>query len=120
MQTHRIGNDFTKSYNINLLPGIKVDSGYFTCHISYMCREKLFGLSDDSNNNSMVSINNTSFHFYGGSEKLMAEISHDVINLSVTIQRHNSFPSGPPVSYHYNHYVGVLFLLSLAEKLINS
>jgi hypothetical protein len=100
MYTNKIGQNFTKKYNLDLLPGIKLPIGTYKTHIEY--------ITDIGNSISMFYISRNVYR-----DIHTCTIGCDVREISLEIEE----LSNPAINYHYYLRVDRLILLNLAFKL---
>lgn len=103
----KVGQDFSKSIKLNLLPHIKVPTGYLRIRIDWITNDP----------HQITQYNSTEFN--GGNDTLDIIVGRDVHSITFWVHRHNSYPANPPVNYHTTIRIDHLLLLNLACKLIN-
>ena len=104
-----IGQDFTTTVKLNMLPGIKLPRGVYQTNIQY---------TTDSGGN--MTIHHISQNMHGGTTtELEYIVGQDVRHLTFQIYCHNSFPTNPLINYSYSIRVDRLILLNIALKLLN-
>ena len=102
MQINHIGNDFTQSFTLNLLPGIRFASGLLSVEILYA-------------SNINLTYNHTMFNVVANTE-INIKVGRDVRDVIVTICSCYSYQL--PVIAQYTMRIDNLFLLNIASRLI--
>lgn len=110
MQIQKLGNDFTKSIKMNLLPGIKLSRGYWRSEIQFV--------THDQHDN--MAFNYGSWNHGGEHQDFDIIVGQDVREITFICHRHNSFPGYPNTYYKYTLRVDRLLLLNIVYKLIGS
>jgi hypothetical protein len=105
----RIGQDFTKSIHLNLLPGIKLDKGYWQAEIRFI-----------TDVNGTRTLCNDMYNHYGEPRDFYVIVGQDVHEISFTCYRHNSYPGNPNTYIHYSLRVDRILLLNFIYALTNS
>lgn len=111
MQIQKLGNDFTKSIKINLLPGIKLSRGYWRSEIQF--------ITDDPTTNH-TAFNHGTWNHGGEHQDFDVIVGQDVREITFMCYRHNSYPGHPNTYIKYTLRVDRLLLLNLVYKLIGS
>ena len=110
MQFQHIGQDFTTSVKLNLLPGISLKRGVYQMELQYV-----------TDTGGITTMHHMSHNMLSGTpEELTAIVGRDVRHISFKINTHNSFPAAGVFYYRYDLRVDRLILLNLAYKLIYS
>lgn len=110
MQIQKLGNDFTKSFKMNLLPGIKLARGYWRSEIQ-------FNTFDASGN---MTFHHGSWNHGGEHQDFDIIVGQDVREITFMCYRHNSYPGHPNTYVKYTLRADRLLLLNLVYKLIGS
>lgn len=109
MTIQHLGEDFTTSVRLNLLPGIKLPRGIYQMNVQYF-----------TNISGNITVHHMSQNMLSGkSEDLTAIIGRDVRDINVQIFCHNSFPTNPLINYQFYMRIDRLILMNLATKLLN-
>lgn len=109
MTIQHLGEDFTTSVRLNLLPGIQLPRGVYQMHIQYF-----------TNIGGNMTVHHMSQNMMAGtSEELTAIIGRDVRDINVQIYCHNSYPTNPLINYQYYMRIDRLILMNFAIKLLN-
>jgi hypothetical protein len=108
MSMQHIGQDFSYTKNINLLPGFKLPRGVYQTNIQYL-----------TDTGGIITVHHMSQNMHGGTkDELVYSIGVDVREITFEIYCHNSFPTNPLIHYRYYLRVDRLILLNLAVKLL--
>lgn len=110
MQINKLGNNFTKSFKLNLLPGVKLARGYWRSEIQFV--------TQDANGNT--TFNHGSWNHGGEHQDFDCIVGQDVYEITFITHRHNSFPGYPNPYYKYTLRADRLLLLNLAYKFTGS
>lgn len=105
MNLRHIGEDFSSTIKLHLLPGIDIPRGILTVDIQHT---SVIGHTDTFNHGTYMTDH----------RDLEVYVGRDVRDISVTIYRHNSYPANPPIYFRYSMRLDKLILLNLACKLI--
>lgn len=97
-----IGQDFTKSVTLNLMPGISLPPMIYQVNISYVTIDK--------------QIMNYTSNSFMSTQDMTFVIAHDVRDISVEIIKYGAFSSD--IKANYSIRVDLLILLNLAVQLI--
>ena len=109
MTIQHLGEDFTTSVKLNLLPGIKLPRGIYQMNVQYF-----------TSYSSNVTMHHMSQNMLGNNpEELNCIVGRDVRDINIQICCHNSFPTSPLINYNYYMRIDRLILLNLAIKLLN-
>jgi hypothetical protein len=103
MQIQKLGQDFTKSFKINLLPGFILPKGYYRSDVTFV--------TDAA---GITMFHNGSYNHGGEPRDFDAIVGQDVREITFTCHRHNSFPGNPNVYFRYTMRVDRILLLNLA------
>jgi hypothetical protein len=109
MQIHKLGNDFTKSIKLNLLPGIKLAGGYWQTEITFVTTDK-----------ATTAYNSGTYNHGGLPTDFDVIVGQDVRDIQFRCYRHNSFPGNPNTYIRYSKRVDQILFLNLVYKLIGS
>lgn len=107
---HRIGNDFTKSIHLNLLPGIKLARGYWQADVRYTTIDP----------NANMAFNHGTFNHGGEPKDFNVIVGQDVREISFMCYRHNSYPGYPNTYIKYTLRVDRILLLNFVYHLVGS
>ena len=105
----RLGNDFTKSIKLNLLPGITLARGYWRADIRFM-----------TDVNGITTFHHGVYNHGGQAKDFDAIVGQDVREITFMCYRHNSFPGNPNTYIEYTLRVDRLLLLNFIYKLTRS
>jgi hypothetical protein len=104
MDIQRVGNDFTTSIKLDLVPHIKLPRGWIV--LEYECTTDTIGYMHTTIN--------------GISSSIM-EFGRDVYSIKWRLYCHNSFPTNPLLNIRSPEItIGELILLNLACKLLKT
>jgi len=109
MQIHKLGNEFTKSIKLNLLPGITLARGYWQTHILFYSTDK-----------ATTEFHSGTYNHSGYTTDFDVLVGQDVRDIQFTCHRHNSFPGNPTTYIRYSMRVDRLIFLNLIYKLVGS
>jgi len=104
--TQRIGQDFSNSIHLNLLPGIELARGYWQTDIRYI-----------TDVNSITTLHNSTYNHGGKPNDFFAIVGQDVREIEFRCYRHNSYPGKPNTYIHYNMRVDRILLLNFVYAL---
>lgn len=99
-----IGQLFTKSYDLDLLPGIKLPHGFYELNIRYV-----------TSVNEQVSIHHMSCNLSWHKKAFIYKVGCDIREIFFEIK---SLSYKNPICYKYNIRIDHLLLLNLALKVI--
>jgi hypothetical protein len=105
----KIGQDFTKSIKLNLLPGITLARGYWQAELRFI-----------TDVNGVTTFHNGVYNHGGEPTDFDAIVGQDVREIEFICHRHNSYPGNPNTYIHYTLRVDRLLLLNLVYKLTRS
>ena len=111
MRRHKLGNDFSKSFKMNLLPGIVLARGYWRSEIQF--------ITDNPTTNN-TGFNHSSNISGGEPSNFDVIVGQDVREITFLCYRHNSFPGNPNTYIKYTMRVDRILLLNLIYKLVGS
>jgi len=106
----KIGQDFTKSIKLNLLPGITLARGYWQADVRVV--------TDD--NNGIMGFQHGTYNHGGEPTDFDAIVGQDVREITFMCYRHNSYPGNPNTYIKYTLRVDRLLLLNFVYKLTRS
>jgi len=105
----KIGQDFTKSIKLNLLPGITLARGYWQADLRFI-----------TDVNGITTFHHGVYNHGGDPKEFDAIVGQDVREITFTCYRHNSFPGNPNTYINYTLRVDRLLLLNFIYKLTRS
>ena len=107
IQILKLGDDFTKSIKLNLLPGVILAKGYWQSDVRF----------HSVNKQGITEFNHGTFNHGGEPSDFDVIVASDVREITFMCYRHNSFPGHPNTYLKYTMRVDHLILLNFAYRL---
>jgi hypothetical protein len=108
MTVQHIGQDFSTSVKLNILPGLKLKRGIYQTNIQYV-----------TDTGGLITIHHMTQNMHSGiGEEMFYVFGRDVREITFQIYCHNSYPTNPLVNYRYTMRLDRLILLNLAARLL--